>query len=101
MQKATIEDALNHLALSGEIYRVLLNRANFELGVYRPVKVDLQRLHTRDELYIIMSGHGDFVLGLEQERVGQGDVLFVAAGTEHRFVDFSDDFSTWVLFFPE
>ena len=28
----------------------------------------------------------------------RGEVLFVAAGVEHRFENFSDDFSTWVLF---
>jgi hypothetical protein len=30
------------------------------------------------------------------------DFLFVAAGDEHRFVEFTEDFSTWVLFYgPE
>lgn len=26
-----------------------------------------------------------------------GEVLFAAAGVEHRFVDFTDDFLTWVF----
>jgi uncharacterized protein YjlB len=30
---------------------------------------------------------------------GAGDVLFAAAGEPHRFVDFSADFSVWVLFY--
>jgi uncharacterized protein YjlB len=30
----------------------------------------------------------------------QGDALFVAAGTPHRFHRFSEDFATWVVFFP-
>ena len=31
-----------------------------------------------------------------------GELLFVPAGVEHRFLDFSDDFVTWVLFYgPE
>ena len=25
-------------------------------------------------------------------------MLFVEAGVDHRFVDFSDDFETWVIF---
>ena len=28
-----------------------------------------------------------------------GTPLFVAAGVEHRFDDFSDDFETWVVFY--
>ena len=31
--------------------------------------------------------------------LNQGQVLFVPAGIEHRFEDFSDDFSTWVIFY--
>jgi uncharacterized RmlC-like cupin family protein len=30
---------------------------------------------------------------------GPGDFLFVPAGIEHRFVNFTDDFSTWVIFY--
>ena len=31
-----------------------------------------------------------------------GEVLFVPAGVEHRFEDFTEDFATWVFFFgPE
>jgi mannose-6-phosphate isomerase-like protein (cupin superfamily) len=34
--------------------------------------------------------------------VEPGEVLFVPAGIEHRFEDFSDDFATWVFFYgPE
>ena len=28
-----------------------------------------------------------------------GDFLFVPARAEHRFLDFTDDFTTWVLFY--
>jgi hypothetical protein len=28
-----------------------------------------------------------------------GEVLFVATGVKHRFIDFSDDFATWVFFY--
>jgi hypothetical protein len=28
---------------------------------------------------------------------GPGDLLFVAAGTEHRFEDFTEDLGVWVV----
>jgi hypothetical protein len=28
-----------------------------------------------------------------------GDLLFVAAGAEHRFEDFTDDLAVWVVFY--
>lgn len=41
---------------------------------------------------------GEFLNGAEQTAFAPGDVLFVPAGIEHRFVDFSADFATWVFF---
>ena len=31
----------------------------------------------------------------------ENDVLFVPAGIEHRFENFTDDFATWVIFYGE
>jgi quercetin dioxygenase-like cupin family protein len=40
--------------------------------------------------------------GAGRERCLPGDFLFVAAGVEHRFEGFTDDFTVWVLFYgPE
>ncbi|WP_371315724.1 cupin domain-containing protein [Granulicella sp. L46] len=47
---------------------------------------------------IVHRGHG--VLMVEEERFPfvAGDVLFVPANALHRFVEFSDDFVTWAVF---
>ena len=34
----------------------------------------------------------------ERHRFGPGTVFFVPAGAEHRFENFTPDFSTWVVF---
>jgi quercetin dioxygenase-like cupin family protein len=39
------------------------------------------------------------VNGPARERFAPGDVLFVPAGTIHRFEEFTDDFRTWVIFY--
>lgn len=70
--------------------------------LYAPVGEDRQTPHTRDELYIIATGSGSFVLEDESFPFEAGDLIFVPAHAEHRFSTFSDDFSTWVIFFgPE
>jgi len=38
-------------------------------------------------------------VGAQQYNAVAGDVLFVAAGVEHRFSKFTDDFATWVFFY--
>jgi mannose-6-phosphate isomerase-like protein (cupin superfamily) len=72
------------------------------LKLYAPTGTDRQTPHTRDELYLVLSGTGTFVNGDARHPFGPGDALFVPAGAEHRFEDFSDDFRTWVVFYgPE
>jgi mannose-6-phosphate isomerase-like protein (cupin superfamily) len=39
------------------------------------------------------------VCGDERQAFGAHDVLFAAAGVEHRFENFSDDFAVWVFFY--
>lgn len=70
--------------------------------VYAPRGSDPQTPHTRDEVYIVMQGSGEFVNGPERSRFAPGDMLFVEAGTPHRFENFSDDVAFWVIFYgPE
>jgi mannose-6-phosphate isomerase-like protein (cupin superfamily) len=62
----------------------------------------MQEPHSRDEIYVIASGSGTFQCGDARSPFKAGDVLFVPAGIEHRFLEFSGDFGTWVFFYgPE
>lgn len=45
-----------------------------------------------------MSGTGIFLNGAERHPFGPGDVLFVPAGVERRFEDFTDALTLWVIF---
>ena len=67
--------------------------------IYKPDKIDLQTPHTRNEIYVVISGTGWFVNGDVRHRFEVGQVLFVPAGIEHRFEEFTDDCSTWVMFY--
>ncbi|WP_421694194.1 cupin domain-containing protein [Aestuariivirga sp.] len=80
-------------------YNILFVRGTAELLVYAPKGVDNQEIHDRDEFYFIVSGKGKFFDGHSTLDFSSGDALFVAAGVEHRFVDFTDDLSMWVLFY--
>jgi mannose-6-phosphate isomerase-like protein (cupin superfamily) len=86
----------------GSLAADIFAHGSLSLEFYAPRRVDTQHAHTRDELYVIASGSGWFVNGDARHRFVAGDTLFVAAGIEHRFEDFSDDFGTWVMFYgPE
>ena len=101
----TVSDAAARLpAQSPEQLRfaTLFEHGSLAVEFYAPEGRDDQRPHTRDEVYVVVSGSGQFVNGGEHHPFGPGDVLFVPAGVVHRFEDFSADFQTWVLFYgPE
>ena len=92
-------EALAQLSHIESPFKTLFEHGTLTVEVYKPEKVDLQQPHTRDEVYIIISGSGEFLNDGKRTTFRHGDFLFVAAGIEHRFENFTDDFSTWVIFY--
>lgn len=100
--KIDSQKALEKLADLQFPFLNLFNHGTLSVEVYKPEKEDLQQPHTRDEVYIIISGSGEFLNDGIRTTFAAGDFLFVPAGVEHRFENFTDDFATWVLFYgPE
>jgi mannose-6-phosphate isomerase-like protein (cupin superfamily) len=87
---------------AGEHAVGLLERGTLKVKLSCPVRPNQQTPHTQDEIYVIVRGRGVLVHDGKRDDVGPGDLMFVAAGTEHRFEDFTDDLTVWVVFFgPE
>jgi mannose-6-phosphate isomerase-like protein (cupin superfamily) len=80
----------------------IFGHGTLELRWYAPRGEDRQVPHTRDEVYVVVSGTGEYVCDGRRARFAPGDALFAPAGAEHRFEAFSEDFATWVMFYgPE
>src|SRR4028118_2145186 len=75
----------------GERFAKVVDHGTMEVEVYAPRGHDPQGPHTRDELYFVVSGSGEFVNGPDRHPFGPGDALFVPAGVVHRFEDFTED----------
>jgi len=96
----SIEKALQGVQESVDgLYSVLFENGSMELGYYKPISIDEQSPHDQDEIYIVQTGRGTFVCGDQSIPFEPGDALFAAAGINHRFVEFSDDFAAWVVFY--
>ena len=102
-RQVTVAEAVAQLPRAGgKRYAVLFRHGSLQLQVFAPRGRDTQRPHTRDEIYVIMKGSGVYVNGKARVPFKAGDVLFAAAGEEHRFEEFGEDFFTWVFFYgPE
>lgn len=81
-----------------ERYSEVFRHGTLNAGIYMPHGVDDQDAHDQDEFYVVLTGSGFLVTGEEREPFGPGDLLFVPAGAQHRFEDFSADFAVWAIF---
>ena len=101
--KVSLEDALARLpGPEGKRFTTVFRHGTLLVEIYAPRGHDPQQPHTRDEVYLVASGSGEFVAGGQRMPCGPNDFLFAAAGVPHRFDNFTDDFAVWVLFYgPE
>ena len=77
----------------------LLERGTVKIKLSLPVRPTVQTPHTQDELYIIVRGHGVLFHDGKRDSFVAGDLLFVAAGTEHQFENCSRDLAVWIVFY--
>lgn len=95
-----LAEALAHIPGPPGAHAVsVLQRGTLHLKLSCPVPPNVQAPHDQDELYIVVRGSGTLVHGERRDACAAGDALFVAAGTEHHFEDFSDDLAVWVVFY--
>ena len=60
---------------------------------------DHQKPLDHDKRNVIIEGYGKFEMGDETVSFGPGDFLSVPTGLPHRFTNFGDTMSTWVMFY--
>lgn len=101
--RVTVAEALASIpGPAGERFARVFAHGSLEVELYAPERIDPQNPHTRDEVYIVVSGSGMYYIDGDRVPFGPGDFLFVTAGVSHRFEDFTDDLKVWVLFYgPE
>ena len=100
---ASVAELLARIEAAAGIRSVTAFRhGTLEIKLYAPEHHDPQHPHSRDEVYVVVSGRGRFVRGEISEAIEPGNVLFVPAGVAHRFEDFTPDLKLWVMFYgPE
>ncbi len=70
------------------------------LAVWPAGSTDRQKPHREDEVYYVISGRGLITVASEDRPVKPGSLVFVAAGTEHRFHDIAEDLRVLVVWAP-
>lgn len=75
-----------------------LKHGSMSVILFAPRGEDRQTFHEQDELYVVLKGHGTLLIDGTPHRFAEGDVLFVPARVHHHFENFSDDLTTWAIF---
>jgi mannose-6-phosphate isomerase-like protein (cupin superfamily) len=78
--------------------KTLFEHGTMSVVVFTPRGRDYQTKHSQDELYVVIKGSGTLVIADTPHTFHEGDVLFVPAETQHRFVEFTQDLITWAIF---
>jgi mannose-6-phosphate isomerase-like protein (cupin superfamily) len=101
--KINFADALNRLpGPQQESVVTLFEHGSLVVKLYAPLGLDPQTPHSKDEVYVVAKGSGEFVCDGARQSFEPHEVLFVAAGVAHRFENFTEDFAVWVFFYgPE
>lgn len=99
----TVADAISRVPTAdGKRFATIFEHGTLLVEIYAPRGVDPQQPHTRDEIYFVAAGSGEYVCGDTRTAFSATDLLFAAAGVEHQFENFTDDLVVWVLFYgPE
>lgn len=82
-----------------ERFAALGAHGSLTVEIYSPQEVDLQQPHGRDECYVVTDGSGLFDMGDETVAFAPGDFIFVPAGMPHRFREFGQSMTCWVMFY--
>jgi mannose-6-phosphate isomerase-like protein (cupin superfamily) len=101
--KSSVIKALQNLSdKENDLFVKVIEHGSMSVELYKPLNIDPQTPHKQDELYVIINGSGEFQLDGNRSTFQQGDIIFVPAGADHRFENFTDDFATWAIFYgPE
>ena len=95
-----IEDINDKRLSEGGPYLSFINEKTLKTGLYVLPKgsEDKQNPHELDEVYYIIEGQSRFFVDGDTIEVNPGDVLYVKAQIEHRFIDIESDLKILVFF---
>ena len=84
---------------AGERATTVLRRGPLDVALSMPRHPSQQTPHAQDEIYFIIRGRGFLLHDRKRDPFEAGDILFVAAGTEHQFEDTTDGLALWRVFY--
>ena len=98
----TMGDLMKVHSEAGKLYHEFLKVDALSVGLYvlPSGSVDPQQPHTEDEVYYVVNGRAEVVIGEDVQPVAAGSIIYVTANVEHRFQSIVEDLALLVFFAP-
>ncbi len=95
-----LDEVRNRMHRSTVPYLEFLRVPTLSCGIYRlrAGANDLQAPHDEDEVYYVLAGRARVRIDGVDRPVGPGAVLYVAATSEHSFVEIDEDMELLIFF---
>jgi mannose-6-phosphate isomerase-like protein (cupin superfamily) len=102
MKEFRLEELEAQRTANDGAYLQFLRERHMSVGLYALDRgtSDPQQPHKQDEVYFVVSGRGAITVGNETTAVARGSVVYVPAGTPHKFHHISEDLRMMVVFSP-
>lgn len=75
----------------------ILSHGSFEARWLAPGGAASDWPRPRPEVFVVVRGRGTFFCDGTRESFGPGDMIWVPAGAEHRFEDFTRNLAVWAI----
>jgi len=102
MKAFAVAELARQRQTGGKAYLEFLRVPEMSVGLYElPAGgTDPQSPHAEDEVYYIVSGRAQLMVGGEDHPVQAGSIIYVEKKVEHRFHSIEDDLTILVFFAP-
>ncbi|WP_319557780.1 cupin domain-containing protein [Thiomicrorhabdus sp.] len=97
MSRNNLFKALGNAPEFGPHTENFFEKGRVRVDFYKPGEVDEMKKNKHDTLFFVTSGDGYVFNNGKQHPVEKGEVVFVKAGKDHKFFNFSLDFTTWIV----
>lgn len=102
MQNFELKSLLDRVSSQEKSYLEFLRIPSMSMGLYQLTagSTDLQKPHEQDEVYYVLDGRAKLRVKNKIIPAIPGSILFIEAGTEHKFIEIEKDLNLLVFFAP-
>jgi mannose-6-phosphate isomerase-like protein (cupin superfamily) len=102
MQAFELNQLISQRKTNNKLYLEFLKVPDLSMGLYvLPAgETDPQSPHTEDEVYYVLSGKAQILVGNENREVQAGSIVYVEKNVAHRFHSIEEELTVLVFFAP-